>query len=168
MTELTNMTRRGVLTASAWSVPAVTLASAAPTYAASTALYALSVPPVAPGGTVQAVVSFGAGALPVAPDTVTLTLQLMSPTGSIASTSFVGTWTYSWPTLGLLQFFATPAATAVNTFAINLTGPSTWRFTLTTPTETVSQQVEVVAAAGRVQGVPLVDDPSMRTIEPEW
>lgn len=80
------------------------------------------------------------------PSATTLFLERVSATGSISSASFVGTWSYSWPSSGRLEFFPTGSVTTISDFTVNLTGPAAWTLTLTIPGgPTLTQFITVTA-----------------------
>lgn len=131
------ISRRSAIAATAWSLPVLAVAVAAPASATSVApavppeLTLVTPQPQAPGAVVFSL-TVPSAQLPL-PAATTLVLQRTSETGFINSASFAGNWNYSWPNSGLLQFFPTENVMSESTFTVALTGPSTWTLTLTVP-----------------------------------
>lgn len=145
-----SMSRRSAIAATAWSLPVLAVAVTAPASAASAPaavqpeLTVSTAQPQRPGSVVFRV-TVPTAQLPL-PGETTLLLERTSSTGSISSASFVGTWSYSWPSSGRLEFSPTASVTPMSDFTVNLTGPATWTLTLTVPGgPTLTQFITVTA-----------------------
>lgn len=151
---MTDISRRKLLTASAWAVPVVAVTVATPLVAASNhGIYGLEIvsryPPVGDTtdvdpGEVLIIVTLPGSALPIMPGSTSLTIEYQQGAGFIDSATLPNQWTAAQDTELLNVSYAGQAPELTSEFTFNIPNYSRWRVVLEWPEGSITQHLEIL------------------------